>query len=89
MLSIKTHYLLLNQKDQLMLVSNGLVAIKMMVKEISAADQRDMDSNPTLVEQLVKTINTLLFRIMVGVLVTTLSVLPRSRILKCLITNVT
>ena len=66
-----------------------MVVIRTMVLEISKLVQEDTDTIPILVETLVTTINTLLFRIMVGVVVTIPIQLPKRRIQESLTVNVT
>jgi len=60
-----------------------------MVLEISKLVQDVTDTIPILVETLVTTINTSLFRIMVGVVAITHSLLPKRHTQESLILNVT
>jgi hypothetical protein len=71
------------------LMSNGLVVIRTIVLEISKLVQENPNTNLILVEMLVRTINTSLFRIMVGVVATIHIPLQRILILESLTINVT
>ena len=67
---------------KLPLIGNGLVVIKMMVQEISAADQRIMVTIKLNVKPHVRITNTSLFKTEDGVLVIILSQLQLKHILR-------